>query len=266
MPTLANSPGRRLGQAPAAGEALPLEFRFLGGFSICAGTVWYDGPAPKRGRELLQYLGAYPRRVATHEALAEAFWPGLPVDEVTHRIHLAASGARGYLRSVLHGRDAIRRAPGGYTWDPGVRVSSDIDDLLRLSANESSDDSLRSVVSVYRGEFLAGEPAQWIQPLRIRCASAYGVAIETLAHRAVSAGDYAQALAFGLQLLDAEPAHEAATRLTMRCFAALGQRSRALECFLMLQTHLQQTLGITPADETTSLAFELRRNGERRAF
>jgi DNA-binding SARP family transcriptional activator len=243
-----------------------IEFRFLGGFSIRSGAIWREGPPPKRGRELLQYLGAYPRRVATHDALAEAFWPGLPLDEVTHRIHLAASGARGYLRSVLEGRDAIRRAPGGYTWDAEIRISSDVDDLLRLSASESSDDSLRSAVAVYGGEFLAGEPAQWVQPLRIRCASAYALAIETLAERAVRAGDHAQALAYGLQLMDADPSHEAAARLAMRCFAVLGQRSRGLECFLILQAHLQHTLGIAPADETTALAHELRCENAPRAF
>jgi DNA-binding SARP family transcriptional activator len=242
-----------------------LEFRFLGGFSLRSSTQWLEGPGAKRGRELIQYLGAYPRRVATHEALADAFWPDVEVDDVAHRIHLAASGARGYLRGVLAGNDVIRRAPGGYMWDPGVRVTSDVDELLRLCRSDSSD-ALKSALDVYGGEFLAGEPAPWVQPMRMRCASAYGNAVELLAHRAVSAGEYAQALAYGLQLIDAEPAHEAATRLTMRCFAMLGQRARAIECYNGLRAYMQRNLGISPALETAALAHELRKSGERRAF
>ena len=245
--------------------ALALEFRFLGGFSIRSSAEWHEGPPAKRGRELIQYLGAYPRRVATHEALAEAFWPDVDVDDVGHRIHLAASGARNYLRGVLSGRDVIRRAPGGYAWDPGVRISSDVDELLRLCQSDSTD-ALKSALTMYAGEFLAGELAHWTQPMRIRCASAYGNAIELLAHRAVSAGEYAQALAYGLQLMDAEPAHEAATRLTMRCFAVLGQRARALECYNALERYLRRNLGIEPTQETAALALELRKNGDRRVF
>jgi DNA-binding SARP family transcriptional activator len=249
----------------AAVAGLALEFRFLGGFSIRANADWHDGPAPKRGRELLQFLGAYPRRVATHDALAEAFWPDVHVEDVGHRIHLAASGARGYLRGVLSANDVIRRTPGGYTWDPSVQVSSDVDDLLRLCRSESTD-ALESARAVYGGEFLAGEPALWVRPLRIRCANAYGNAIEQLAHRAVSAGEYSQALAYGLELMESDPAHEAATRLTMRCFAVLGQRARAIECFNALHAYLQRSLGIEPAPETLALALELRKNGDRRVF
>ena len=102
--------------------------------------------------------------------------------------------------------------------------------------------------------------------MRIRCASAYGNAIERLAHRAVSAGEYAQALAYGLQLMDAEPAHEAATRLTMRCFAMLGQRARAIECYNALFAYMEGNLGIEPTQETAARALELRKNGDRRVF
>ena len=135
---------------PTLAGNLGLEFRFLGAFSLRADTRWHEGPGAKRGRELIQYLGAYPRRVATHEALAEAFWPGVDVEEVAHRIHLSASGARRYLQGVLGGHDVIRRTPGGYMWDAGVQVTSDVDRLLRLCESQSSDE-LRSALAVYGG-------------------------------------------------------------------------------------------------------------------
>ena len=49
-----------------------------------ADARWYRGPSAKKGRDLIQYLGAYPRRVATVDELAEAFWPDLSLDAVGH--------------------------------------------------------------------------------------------------------------------------------------------------------------------------------------
>ncbi|MGH7729016.1 MAG: AfsR/SARP family transcriptional regulator [Vulcanimicrobiaceae bacterium] len=235
-----------------------LRFRFLGAFAVHTSGGWHGGPPPKRGRELLQLLGAYPRRVATCEALAEAFWPEVAPDAVAHRIHLSASGARAYLRDVAGGRELVRRVPGGYAWDAAADVRSDLRELLYLSLSESPDD-LRSAVELYAGEFLAGETADWAQPLRVRCARAFEAAIEALAERAIKDRDYARALSYGLQLLDADPAHEAATRLSMGCFAKLGQRGRALECYDALRTYLRRTLSIEPTNETNDFASALRR-------
>ncbi len=244
-------------------DDLHIHFRFLGRFAIGADSRWYGGPSPKKGRDLIQYLGAYPRRVATRDELADAFWPGADVDAVAHRIHLAASGARTYLRSVLDGRDTIACLPGGYAWNPAVRVSSDADDFLRLCRAETVE-ALSSATDLYGGEFLAGEGGDWLQPLRVRCASAYGCAMDRLAEDALEAGDYAKALSYGLQLIVAEPAHEGATRLVMRCFASLGQRARALEQYAALSAYLERHLGIGPTGETVSLAGALRAEGERR--
>jgi DNA-binding SARP family transcriptional activator len=234
-----------------------LRFRFLGSFGVRANARWYDGPAPKRGRELLQYLGAYPRRLATVEALATAFWPDVDGEAVAHRIHLSVSGARSYLRSVVSEPKLIRRSPGGYAWDPQVVVTSDVDDLLRFARSDSME-ALESALAIYAGDFLPGETADWLQPLRMRCASAYEGAAEALAIRAFREGEYGRALSYGLELIDADPAHEAATRLAMRCFALLGQRGRALECYDGLRAYLRRMLGLQPGAETNELARSLR--------
>ncbi len=233
-----------------------LEFRYLGQFAIRAGAEWQPGPSPKKGRDLIQFLGAYPRRVGTRDELASAFWPELDADSIAHRVHLAVSGARTYLRAMLGGHDAIQRVAGGYAWDPRVTVSSDVDGFLAL-CRAGSLDELRSAVASYRGEFLAGELADWMQPLHIRCATAYEFALELLAQDAQRNGDAANAVSYGLELVAAEPGHEGATRLVMRAFAAQGQRGRALERYDALQAYLRKHLGLAPTEETASLARAL---------
>ncbi len=233
-----------------------LHFRFLGDFGIQAETRWYRGPSAKKGRDFIQYLGAYPRRLATVDELAEAFWPGLDLEMVTHRIHLAASGARTYLRELLGGEDVIECAAGGYAWGPQTHVTSDASEFLELCRSKSSE-ALQLAAELYAGEFLAGETADWLQPLRIRCASAYSCAMHRLAEEAVSSGDPGRALSCGLQLIAAEPGHESATCLVIRCFVALGQRARAVEQYDALVAYLERHLGIRPTQQTTDLVSQL---------
>jgi DNA-binding SARP family transcriptional activator len=233
-----------------------LELRFLGQFAVHGVDGWQAGPAPKKGRELIQYLGAYPRRVATRDELATAFWPELEPDMVTHRVHLAVSGARAYLRTILAGRDAIRCVAHGYAWSASVDVHSDVDRFL-AQCSRGTTEAFRAAIDIYGGEFLAGETADWLQPLRVRCASAYGCALEEIAQRAIAAGDYHTGLTFALQLVQFDRGHEGATRLVMRCFAATGQRGRALEQYTALRAYLAKHLSVDATEETAALARQL---------
>ncbi len=240
-----------------APSTLSVRFRLLGSFAIFAGDRWHAGPAPKRGRDLLQYLAAYPRRVAARDVLAEAFWPGEETDAVTHRIHLAASGARTYLRAILDGFDAIVCQPGGYAWNLDVRITSDVEEFLRL-AHSSVEAVAETALALYGGVLLAGESGEWFEPLRVRCSSAFESLVERLAQSAVTAGDYERGLSYGLVLVEAEPGSESATRLVMRCLDKLGRRTRALEIYAALEHYLDRHLGVGPAHETRTLAVELR--------
>jgi LuxR family transcriptional regulator, maltose regulon positive regulatory protein len=234
-----------------------LRLRFLGQFGIFTAAGWHRGPSLKKGGELLQYLGTYPRRIATKDELAAAFWPELDADTVAHRIHLAASGARLYLRRHLNAPDAMVSVVGGYAWSLRTTIRSDIEDFFTL-CRRGLRESLEAAVAIYEGEFLSGETAEWIQPMRIRCASIYACALELLARHAESDGDFPAALNAGLRLYDAERGHEGATRLIMRCFAALGQRDRAESQFTSLREYLHGRLGVEPSEETAMLAREIR--------
>lgn len=211
----------------AVPTALTIEFRFFGTFAICVDGRWCAGPSPKKGGELLQYLAIYSRRVATRDELAGAFWPSLDLEDVEHRIHLAASGARVFLRRIFGGADALQCVGSGYTWMPGVKILTDADRfivLTRLATVESA----HAALALYGGDFLAGETADWIAPIRIRMAVARACALEAIIDDLMRREQYASALSFGLELLDAERGHESGTRSVMRCFATLGQRTRAI--------------------------------------
>jgi DNA-binding SARP family transcriptional activator len=229
-----------------------LHVRCLGSFAFRGDTAWANGPAFKRGRELIEYFAVYAEHAISRDALAEAFWPQFDGASVAHRLHIAVSGARAAVRSVVRCNEPIRLRCGGYVWDPTLDVRSDVKQFLALSA-EKTISSMQAGVAMYSGEFLADENADWIYPLRIRCASAYATMLEGLAGDAAGQSDHAAVLDYALRLAEVDRAHEGATRLAMRAFAALGRRGSALAEYDLLAKYLGQHLGVAPSAATREL-------------
>jgi DNA-binding SARP family transcriptional activator len=244
-------------QAHEAAPAHSLNVRCLGQFRLRGRDGWQQGPPLKKGREFLAYLVTHPRRVAAKEKLIEAFWPGVDGDEGAHRVHLAASGARGALRALLPRVEAIQSVPGGYLWNPAVPIVSDIDTLLSC-AKIATIASFESGVSIYKGDFLAGDRGEWIEPLRIWYASRYLDMLVHLANDAAERTDYAKALEYGLHIMENDPGHEAGARCVMFAFANVSRRSAALMHYEGLKSYLIRHMGVEPAQETTALWQRIR--------
>ena len=224
----------------------------FGNFRVAGDAGWERGPEQKRAREVMQYLVLHPKSVASRERLTEFLWPGDASGLVLHRLHAAVSGARTFLRGVLGGFNAIRCTDEGYAWYPGMQIESDVGAFAELYRDGSAA-AMKSAVSLYAGELLEGQDADWVRPARVRYASMYASMVERLASDALAAGDFEQALHFALELLEIDRAHEGASRLVQRCFAALGRRAQALGEYTALRAYLRKHLGIEPMPETADL-------------
>ncbi|MBV8370800.1 MAG: hypothetical protein JO036_17950 [Candidatus Eremiobacteraeota bacterium] len=233
-------------------SSVVLSFRCFGTFTLLGEDDWSAKPARARGRELLQYLVAYPNGFASREALAEAFWPELSIDEIGNRLHLAASGARASLRAVLGDVDPIRCVEGAYGWNPALTVASDVTRFTACYA-DGSPAAMREAIDIYGGELFANDRSEWIVPLRVRYASAYVTMLERLARHALSNEDHAGSLDYGLRLRAEDPGHESAARLVMHCFAKLGRRHSAIAEYESLCRHLRRGLNVRPTAETEAL-------------
>jgi DNA-binding SARP family transcriptional activator len=89
----------------------------------------------------------------------------------------------------------------------------------------------------------------------------YAELVERLANEALAAGEHQQALQFALELLEVDRAHEAASRLVLRCFEALGRRAQARDEYAALRAYLHKHLGVEPMPETTALITAILRGG-----
>ncbi|GAC1422921.1 MAG: BTAD domain-containing putative transcriptional regulator [Candidatus Velthaea sp.] len=226
-----------------------MHIRCLGPFSINGINGFQLLPSFKKGRELVEYLAIYSAVFIPRERLLEAFWPGHRGDHLEHRLHLAASGARAMLRSVLNGFDAIACIGGGYGWHESVIIESDLRRFFEC-ARARNVESAREGIELYAGEFLAGERADWISAMRAACASLYFSMLGCLALDAFAADDYQTTLGYTLQVIASDRGHEPAARLSMRCYAALGQRGAARAEYDALAKFLAAELGVLPSLET----------------
>jgi DNA-binding SARP family transcriptional activator len=242
-------------------QANPLLLRVtcLGAFRV--GGQNRAGLQPKRGRELLQYLTLHPTRGVSRDRLSELFWPDLDARAVAHRLHIAASGARKFLKEILGGFDAIRCTQEGYAWHPGVCIVSDITRFMDLY-RQGSMAAFKQAVALYAGDLFEGECRDWLQPERVKYSTIYASMLERLANGAFGEQDYGVALGYGLDLLAMDRAHEGASRLVMRCFGALGQRARAAAEYEALRQYLKRHLGVEPMGETARVLQSIMRRDQ----
>lgn len=228
-----------------------LRVRCLGPFAINGVSGFNLFPSFKKGRELVEYLALHSTPFVPRERLLETFWPGDHGDHLEHRLHLAASGARTVLRSILGGFDAITCIGGGYGWSESVTIESDLRRFFE-SAKGRDVASARAGIELYGGDFLAGERADWISAMRAACASHYLAMLECVALDEFATDNFQTALDYALQVTAVDRGHEPAARLIMRCYAALGQRSAARAEYEALTKFLALELGVKPSLETRS--------------
>lgn len=88
-----------------------------------------------------------------------------------------------------------------------------------------------STLDLYAGSLLPDAYDEWAQLERERLHLRYLTGLETRAHRHYEARRWKAALADAETLLAVDPWNEAAARLTMACYWALGQREAARRCF-----------------------------------
>ena len=229
-----------------------LYFRCLGEFELVTGEALRIDTPRKAGREFLEYLVAHPRSTISRETLIDTLWPEADVETGSHRLHVAVSGARGTLRRLLPDLNPFHCSSTGYAWHREIVVRSDIERFERCHSIGSLD-SFREAIELYNGDFLAGETSDWVVRFRLGLASKFVTMVEALAVDAYDRGAYADAVRYASRLVAVDQGHEDATRLMMRSFAKMGQRTFALAEYALLRSHLKRYLGVEPTSETSAL-------------
>jgi DNA-binding SARP family transcriptional activator/predicted ATPase len=120
--------------------------------------------------------------------------------------------------------------------------------------------ALERAVDLYRGDFLEGFSVRdapdfeaWMTGTASHYRRQAARVLERLAHGHAAKGDYPSAVRAARQWLDLDPIHEPAHRLVMLLHAWRADRGGAIEAYRECVRVLDDELGVSPLDETTSL-------------
>ncbi|GIJ69729.1 BTAD domain-containing putative transcriptional regulator [Virgisporangium ochraceum] len=228
----------------AAAHAPPsLRLRTLGGFELLRDAV----PVPveewrsRKARDLLTILVAHRGRMVSRDSVAEALWPGEPVDRLPNRLSVALST----LRTVL---DPARRfEPDHYVVSDRARLrlgTLDVDvlEFLRAAAEgmgllaagqpARARSALVTAEVAYTGDFLSDDPyAAWTTGLRDEARATYLRVVRTLADLAIADADTDTAVQYLLRLLGHDPHDEPAHLRLVSVLRAGGRHGEARRAY-----------------------------------
>lgn len=227
------------------------------------------GPPPnRRARSVFKYLLVHRGRPTPKDVLMGLFWPEATPTAARNSLNVAIHGLRRYLRTAEQDGHVLFRGDG-YQFHPDLRLWIDLEEFtthaeraaaLRLDRNEPDElVELEDAEVLCQGALFEDDPYEdWAADHVRTVHDTYVEVLDRLCERyrlACDRGGMARVLR---KVLTVQPAHEAAHRELMRCFAGAGQRHLALRQYDDCRTALDRHLDLEPSRETTLLYERIR--------
>lgn len=215
-----------------------------------------------KARDLLAYFVTMRGEKIPADKAFDAIWGE---KERTSRtaFHTALSRLRNALKAGDDSPRLILVEVGEY-WLDSARFSIDVDEFnaAMAKARSATNDDISAewyerAVSFYQGEYLQNLYYEWVFPERRRLAQAYLNALQELAAYYISTQLPAKAIDYIERAIPLDMLNEDLYCLSMRGYAALGDRSSVARVYTELQKLLQRELNANPMPETVKLYDEL---------
>jgi len=246
-----------------------LAIRLFGSLQVTLDGKPVEGFASDKVRALLAYLVMSPDQPQRREKLAGLLWPDFPEQSARTSLRNALANLRKMIGDqyasppFLHiTRQTIHFNQNSDHWLDVVVFTS------ALAASQPELETLKEVVSLYRGEFLEGffiadsiAFEDWSLVKREHYQRQVLEVLQRIIEICELQGIYEGGLPYAWRLVEIEPWDEAGQRALMRLLALSDRRSEALTQFEKSRQVLGDELGVEPSAETTEL-YEAIRSGE----
>jgi DNA-binding SARP family transcriptional activator len=242
--------------------------RMFGGLEVTVGTrsVREKSWKKRKARLLFTILVFQQGKDVPREQLYEYLWPEMDCVRARNNLYVVWSAMKAALIPGCGKNTPLPYAEnvGGLCRALMPLIDSDIVEFERLRAQvrdaERTQDPEKAIVGyhalaeIYRGELLPGDVYDdWFTSARDRYRMEFGDAMLSATKTCQSVGDCDAALQFARTGVAADPWREDLYQVTMRLLIESGQRSAAIETFMMCKHHLAEDLGLDPSSETMSL-------------
>jgi predicted ATPase/DNA-binding SARP family transcriptional activator len=209
----------------------------------------------EKSRELLYYLLSHPEG-RTKEQIGLTLWPEASTSQLRSSFHDTVYR----LRRALGTKEWIVFDRGRYAFNRSLPYSFDVEAFeenlsearrVRVEAPEQAIGHLQEAASLYGGDFLEDSAdSEWATVRQQELLLGYQETLLLLGRLLFAQERHVEAAEAYRKAIAHDELLEEAHRELMRCYAALGERSRALRHYEELVELLDERLGTAPASET----------------
>ncbi|NTU70579.1 MAG: hypothetical protein HGB10_01955 [Coriobacteriia bacterium] len=249
---------------------LPLcHVRMFGGLEVSIGgrSVRERDWRKRKARVLFAMLMLRRGQDVAREQIFEHLWPEMDEERAKSNLYVVWST----MKSVLMGPDAEKGAKCPYVESVGgvcrsirstVRTDVDAFESACATAHAAEADgdrktalaSYRQIADLYRGDLLPGDCYEdWFGNLRDHYRHEFMDAMLRATDIHLEDGDPHTALIFARKALQHDQFREDLYQAAVRCQIAAGQRSSAIDTYLLCRDRLCEELGLDPSPEMRAL-------------
>ncbi len=201
---------------------------------------------------------------STKDEIGLAIWPDGSATQLTRNLRTALY----HLRNALDDREAVRFTGGRYAvaleglWYDVTAFEEALTraEALPAEAVHERVEALGEAVRLHRGDFLADlRDEAWAMARREELRRRWLAAAATRARQLEDLGETVAAAGAHREVLEHDPWSDGAHVGLLRCTAALGDRTGALEHFARMERAYAEDLGIEPPAAARDLVARLRR-------
>ena len=241
-----------------------LEARLLGPFEVrYRGQALTRWPS-QRAASLLKFLLLHNGRPVRREVLMDAFWPSSSPKSARNNLNVTVYQLRVQFRAHNANRTHIVYNAGSYRIDPELCCRTDVDDYARSVARgrQAADRGdgpaavrwYREAKRLYAGPLLEDDTSgDWYIETQRRLHFEHCAVLERLCALLLEAGEVAQAVTVGDELLEADPCRETGHQLLMRAYGDLEQPQLIVQQFKRCEAALRRELSIDVSEATIEL-------------
>jgi DNA-binding SARP family transcriptional activator len=257
---------------PARERETGLEIRCFGRFEVLLDGKPIEDWRRGKARSLLKFL-VNARHPVPRDVLAELLWPQYAVEPARNNLRVTLHA----LRQALGQTDTVRSpepeyivsVDGQFALGGDRKVWIDVDEfdaefalgfrLERQSRIPEATQAYERVEALYRDDYLVEDLYEdWAGARRERLKDQYLLVVTKLADYSLKQRDAFGCIIRCHKILEKDACREDAYVRLMRCYHALGQRSRALHWYDVCARTLRKELDVGPADATNLLSAQIR--------
>lgn len=208
----------------------------------------------EKAKEMLFFLLVEAKPLPKGEIFV-ALWPELPESKCNSNFHSTLHRLRNALYPELVRLDGAR-----YGINPHARVDFDVwrfrdglGEAARLRGQPEEREHLERACAAYRGPFLEGMYAEWVEEVRDALQRQFVSAAGRLGTLRAFEGDHRSALEVFQRALAIDPYDEVAAQGLMASLVALGEHAAAAQHYRSYERLLREELGSAPPRDMTRL-------------